>query len=342
MAKALVALVVQRVWLLFVAIAATYFVSKSVPGAGLWKAIVDRIAVIPESASVGLVAGASFSGALHLSQSPFLLAAGWLVKLTALTPPVALLILSNVFLILFLIELSGLLNRFVMPDVADQALVLAVLWPTGYELSLGSSFVVVCWLATVAVRHALDNQWLFSGLALGFCALEDLSPFGLIPGLACAFWFFQRHFEKTEVGKRLLFFLVPIGLVAYLKYSGTAPIRAAWAGSAFSELMRSGSLGSWKWTFSHSFVGQTVAALAMGTGAVALGIGSPSWMHRALVASVVVAWIGFSPYTALASRALFAGVALGGIALRWPWMGVRLMKTVSVGISTYEVLLLFS
>ena len=71
------------------------------------------------------------------TSNPFLWICRWVAGMTPLSPIQSLLLVSNVFLLLFLWEMYALFNRMVTPEVASAATILVVLWPTTYELSSG-------------------------------------------------------------------------------------------------------------------------------------------------------------------------------------------------------------
>src|SRR5262249_25088248 len=153
--------------------------------------------------------------------------------------------------------------------IAVSGAILMVLWPTSYELSLGSTLSLSCFLVALALRHALDNQWFVAGLALGLLALFEPIAVGLMPLVLYVVWYFQRHFPIGDVLKRAAFFLVPFGLAVAFRWTVYRNLEALVDNSAASHLFgifRGHGVG---WLFSHELAGQTISVLFFAIGAVA-------------------------------------------------------------------------
>ncbi len=103
--------------------------------------------------------------------NPFFWLTRWTSGLTGLSTSVTILLLSNIFALLFLWELYALLSQMTTTDVATTATILALIWPTSFEMSVGSLFGMSSWLVVLAIRQGLSNQWLVVGIALGLLAL---------------------------------------------------------------------------------------------------------------------------------------------------------------------------
>lgn len=194
-------------------------VPKVHPTPVLWQKLLVRVAETPEGSRLNDLMRVPLTKVFRATSNPFLWICRWVAGMTPLSPIQTLLLVSNTFLLLFLWEMYALFSRMVTPDIASNATILVVLWPTTYELSLGSTLAMTCFLLALCVRHALDNRWLVVGLALGMLALLDPVAIGILPLLLYMFWYYQRHFPLGQLGKNTLYFLVPVGIAM----DGTSP-----------------------------------------------------------------------------------------------------------------------
>jgi hypothetical protein len=258
-----------------------------------------------------------------------------------LSPVNSLLFLSNIFLFLFLWELNALFNRMVTPDVATSATILIVLWPTCYELSLGSTMAMSCFLVALAVRHALDNQWFIGGLGLGGLALVEPMAIGLLPLILYVFWYFQRHFPMLDVAKRAAFFLVPVGLAVAWRLPAYRNLGAVIHGSALMQVLGVFHGAGITWIFSHDLAGQTISLVFFAIGAVAALFSNITFVNRIIPAVLLLLVTLFSPYATLASRVPLAGACMEGIASASSRQAGRIVAVLMLGLGIYEIYAVF-
>src|SRR5690606_2386774 len=141
---------------------------------------------------------------------------------TSMSTVPILIIVSNFFLLWFLSSLHQLFLQLSMPEEAADAAILAALWLTGYELSLGSSDSVSGLAAVWCLQGALDNRWWLCGIGLGILFMAGPTAVAFIPYVAIVFLYFQRHFFYTQIVKNLLLLLFPAGLAAWWSYGHIA------------------------------------------------------------------------------------------------------------------------
>lgn len=279
-----------------------------------------------------------------LTKNPFLWVARLLCALTGLSSFACLLFLSNLFLLLLVRELVALASRMTTMDVAEAGAILFVVWPTSYELGLGSSLSLACLLSTLAVREAIDNKWLIGGAAIALLTLMDPFALGLLPLMIYLFWYFQRHFQLPQVVKRTAFFLIPVSIALFVHWDALPSLKEIASESALANVfsaLKKGTEGM-AWTVSRSYGGQTLTIVVFAIGAVTSALSNTGVMHRLIPAYLLVAFLIFSPYGALASRAAYAAVCLEGIAAASSPIVLRVVQALLVGLSVFEVCLVFS
>jgi hypothetical protein len=273
--------------------------------------------------------------------NPFLWLGRWMAGIFHLSPVAALLILSNLFFFLFLWELNALFNRMVTPDVATAAAVLIVLWPTSYELSLGSTMAMSCFFVALAVRHALDNQWFIGGLGLGGLALVEPMAIGLLPLILYIFWYFQRHFPIADAAKRAAFFLVPFGLAVFWRLSVYRDLGTTIHSSALMQLFSVFHGAGVGWVFSRELAGQTISLLFFAIGAVSALFSNITFVNRIIPAMLLLLVTLFSPYATLASRMPLAGACMEGIASASSRQAGRIVMFLMLVLGVYEIYAVF-
>ena len=279
---------------------------------------------------------------LQLTQDPFL----WIARLVSLAVNdnalFAVLIVSNLFLLLFLWEVNALASRMSLPEVATDSGILLVLWMTSYELSLGSSLSLTCFLTTLLFRAAIDNQWIFTGAGLGLLALHDRLALGLLPLLLIMFWNFQRFEPAKEVMKKGAMFLLPVIIAIVLKWNFYKDIWLFVQGSALLNLVdafKSGDITGWP--FSQANLGQTISLIVFLVGAIAAAVVNSSFVLRGLPLLLLVMVLSFSSYNTLASRLMIAGICFEGIAAVVSGLFLRLIQLALIILSCYEIVSLF-
>ncbi len=340
--KVFLAFAGNRVFLFVVALLT---INMASPGVGVRTVILNKVASLPESVELTrMVQGPPRAGRIFQTDAePFLWINYLVVKATHLSPGVSLVILSNLFFCLFLWELYSLMCLMAMPDFAVAGTVLAVLWPASYELSMGSYYAMPCLFTVMTLRHAVDNRWLFSGLALGVLALMEPFSIALFPLLIYIFWYFQRHFELTQVLKRTAFFLVPACLAILWRYDAYSHLSSAIAGSSAFNLIAAAKTGQGLgWTFTHSYLGQTVSIAFFCVAAVLTFLSTGMLMHKLIPVTLTAILLAFSPYAAVASRALLAGPSLLGIASHSSRPVLGFLQTVLLMLGAYEIYALFA
>ncbi len=275
-----------------------------------------RVSEGPEIEALARLSSVSYGGIFSATHNPFLWLGHLLSHATGMSPVICLILFSNLFFLLFLRELNELLNRMITADVATITPILVVLWPTSYEMSLGSTLSLTCYLVTLAIRAALDDKWYFVGIAVGLLAGVDPIGVGLIPLLLFMFWYFQRHFQWQQVVKKAAFVLIPSVVGFVISRQMYAHLDQIISGSAMLNLTASVSHGQkLGWTLSDSFAGQTITAILFIGGAITAAASNSVILHRAIPLYLFLITLSFSPYGSIASRVLIAGEALEGIAL---------------------------
>lgn len=307
----------------------------------LWQRLLSRVAETLEGVRLTELMRAPATQVFWATPNPFLWICRWVAGTTRLSPVQALLLMSNVFLLLFLWEMNSLFNRMTTPDTASAATILIVLWPTTYELSLGSTFAMTCFLLALCMRHALDNRWLVVGFAVGALALLEPLAIGVLPILLYMFWYYQRHYPLGQLGRNTLYFLVPVGIAMGWRLNTYSHLWPVFSSSAlFNVISATKSVGP-SWTFSQSYVGQTIALVFFGLGAVAAFMSNTNLIHRIIPLNMLLLLLLFSPYSALASRAPLAAACLEGIASASSRTATRIVATLMLVLSAYEVYSVF-
>ncbi len=343
----LLAFVVHRLLLLIVAFASiNLHLPSTRPASALpevhgFKEIsqtfLTKVGELPEATQLGNLIHSAPASVVHQSQDPFLWLASWAVNPLGLSPVWALLLLSNLFFFFFLCELYSLLNRLVTPDVALSAVVLAILWPASYEMSLGSGFGLTCMLATMVMRHALDTNWLIAGIALGLLGVSGPLALGLLPFLIYTFWYFQRHFAITQGLTRGVFLFLPLLLVYLWQRTTYGSLGGIFEGSALMNLVQAAKQGASSPSWSLSYAGQTISLVLLAVGAVAALFTYSTMMHRLLPLTMWLILLLFSPYGAIASRGLLAGSCLEGLAALCSQPVARLLQFAMIFFAVHDV-----
>jgi hypothetical protein len=296
-----------------------------------------RVSDVPEVQALRRLEPAPLRSLFRETKSPFLWIAHFVSKATHFSPILVLIILSNLFLLLFFSEIYALLNRMVTSDIAAATPLLVLLWPTSYELSLGSSLALSCYLLTLAIRHAMDDQWILVGLATGLLALTESVALGLLPLLFYIFWFFQRAYPTNRMLRRLAFFLIPTLLGMVFGFRGYAT-QASLSNSALATLMHH---HDWSKFADRAMAGQAVTAVIFTAGAVGAALTNTVLLHRLIPVYVLGLLFLFSPLDSIASRAPLAGLCLEGIASMSAGPVLRLVQFMLLALGVYEVSIVF-
>ncbi len=297
---------------------------------------------LPEVVRVEQLTSQSLTKFSVLTASPYVWLAKLLVSITGISALGSLLLLSNLFFLLFLTEVYQLATRTAMEDTAVLAASLAVIWPSSYEMSLGASTVWVAFLMLVTLRRAVDGQWLISGITLGLLTLSDSVSLGLLPVLLYLFWYFQRHSPVSQVAQRSLCFIIPLAIAMYLRGLTFPSLRSLYAGSALAQityLVANGQMGA---LFSRELGGQLITLICLLVGAsvsLASGFGV---VYRVIPLYTFLLLILYSPLTGIASRAFYAVSCLPSLASLCSPVLARVLVFFALLVGMYEVWAVFA
>ncbi len=250
----------------------------------------------------------TFNVAIKETKNPFIWFCHWLRNLTKTSEATTLLIVSNLFLLLFFSELIALLCRMTTTDVAVSSAILLVFWPASYELSLGSEFALSSFLFLVAIRYALENFWIFSGLALGLLMLYDPLAIGLIFCCLFIFIYFQRHFILSQIIRNAAFFLLP-SIIGY--FLGSVSIRdLSFSNSALANLLSLTINGNFNAIFSKPLLWQSFTFIFFGIGCVISVILNQLLIYKLTPLFTFALLVLLTPYGSLASKVTICGICL--------------------------------
>ena len=273
--------------------------------------------------------------------NPFLWVSVGVTRLTGFSFPLTIVLISNLFFLLFLREIVELISRMETTAVAHSAATFCVLWPTSYEMSMGSSFSMACYLAVVSIRTSMDSKWLLSGLSLGLLWLMSPVAISLLVLITFIFWYFQRHFPRKAMAQAAAMFFVPVLIAVVWKAYRFSEISSILGGSALFNLFENFGGGEFAWTFSHSLLGQTFTIILLLVGAIWAAANHSTLLHRVIPPAVAGALLLSFPYDSIVSRAPMAGVCFEGFASS---IGPtpKILAYGLTALSVYEVYVLFS
>ena len=334
--KVFLAFVTHRLFLFMVAAVSL----NAISGGTLSSKFLTFVSHGPEATEVEGLARQSALSVVSQTRNPFHWLCVWGSQLSGFSPALVLLVLSNVFLLFLLWEAYALFSRMVTTDVATLAAIFVLLWPTSYELSLGSSLTMVGFLFLLSLRQALEQVWWLAGVAGAGVALVDPIALGALPAYLYLFWSVQRFLTAKEWGRNLAFFLVPIALGAMLSGDSWGRVIGGWNQSALFDLFRWGTQDG-SGFFSKVYAGQTLALIFLFLGAVGALFSNVNPLHRFLPMFVVLALVASTPYAMLASRVPLAGICMEGIASSSSGISSRIVSAMMIGLGAYEVYALF-
>ncbi len=338
--KVFLAFVTHRLLLLMVATLTLQYAHPGNSRLSVWDRFLDRVADGPE---VQLVEGWSKLPATQVireTRNPFHWICLQLKKITGWSTAACLIAVSNLFVLLFLGQLFALFTRMVTTDVAIVGASFVLLWPTSYELSLGSSLAFTCFLLTFSVRQALEQTWWASGFGVGFLALVDPICLGLVPAFAFVFWSVQRFLPSREWSRNLAYFLVPLLIGVLLSGRSWIAVLSTLDQSAILGLLQGESAPN-QGLFSAPYAGQTISAAFFFLGAIAALFSNVNPLHRFLPLLVLIGFLSASPFGALASRAPLAGICMEGVASASSGSVSRIASILMILLGAYEVYALF-
>ncbi|NBV51296.1 hypothetical protein EBR78_08785 [bacterium] len=310
-------LITHRFFLLVVALAAIHFQglqnNPSVPSPGvsgipgLWSQFLQRVSNSREAQEI--------SSPQSTSKDPFIFFGSWIYRFSQIRPEIIVLVLSNLFLFLFLLELNGFVNSLALPEVAVDTCLMSILWLTSYELSLGSSLSLSCFLTLLALKAANDHRWLISGIALALLSLTQLIGLFLLPLLLVIWLGQQKYSSRDELYKRLIYLLVPISSVIFFRWDFYRNTPQMIHASAFFNLLNVFHLKTGlSWALSTSFLGQTLALLVLLSGSIISFFVLSTLLHRLMPIVLLLSLLITTPYTELATSTLLVAPAFTGLA----------------------------
>jgi hypothetical protein len=339
--KVFLSFVTHRLLLLTVALVTLHMSGGPGQRGDVWTRFFDRVSQGPEAQVVEALGRDSVGQVLEKTRNPFHWVCVAVKHMSGMSPAFCLLLLSNLFLLFFVMELFALFNRMVTTDISTAGAIFVLLWPTSYELSLGSSLTLACFLLTFGLRHALEQQWWLAGLACAALALMDPIAIAILPAFAYVFWSVQRFQPAKEWGKSLAFFLVPVTIGALLSGHSWSGVLGTLDKSALLSLFQlKGPAG--ESLFAHSTAGQTISVVFFTLGGLAALFSNVNPLHRFLPLLVVLAWLISSPYGGLASRAPLAGICMEGVASASSGTASRLAGVMMILLGAYEVYAVFA
>ena len=246
--RILLSLITHRFFLVVVALSAFYLKSSQSSISDLWSQLLEKVGASPE---VNMI-----TTQLESAKDPFIYLGKLICTVSSIEPTIVVLILSNIFLFLFLRELFLFVNNLALPDVAVNTCILSILWLTSYELSFGSSLSLSCFLSVLILRTANDNRWLLTGIAIGLLALTKPFSVFLIPLLLVFIWNQNKYAVPGETAKKLVYLVLPISASLFLSRSLYKDLGSIIADSAFLNLLSAFKLqGDFSWTLSASYLG---------------------------------------------------------------------------------------
>lgn len=345
--KVFLAYVCHRALLFFMALAtinatlAPSSTKRIQPTPVLLSQFVDKVGQTTEARVVEALSQKPISSLFSETRNPFYWIAVLVKNVTGLSSAIVILILSNLFCLLFLWELYALTSRMSLPEVAVGTAALAMLWITSYELSLGSYQSLTCFLVALAVRHALDNTWLLGGIALGLLAITDLLAVGLIPLLLILFWYYQRHEQMGDVVKRGLFFFLPLAIALALRFNDLSYLSTQYQSSALGTIVKQLTTGQWSWFFTQANLGQSISVIVFLIGTIVTILVNTIWLHRLIPGYLFFAVLLFSDFSTLGSRMIIAAIVLEGISAVSSNIVERLIQLALIVIACFEVSSIF-
>lgn len=301
-------LITHRFFILVVALSAIHLTSaQSQPVSVLWNTFIDKVAQSSEATQI--------MDETTPSKDPFILLARFIKKTLQVQPSILILVLSNLFLFLFLWELNAFINSLALPDVAVNTCILVILWLTSYELSFGSSLSLSCLLTVLVLRSANDDRWLVGGLCLAALAITKPLALFLIPFLLLILIGQNRYASSDALARKLIYLLLPLAGAVYFRWDLYQNLRAIIGDSALFNLVSSVDFHSGlSWTLTATYLGQTIALLILLIGSIICLFVFSNLIHRLLPLTLLVALLITTPYGDLATSALLISPVFSGLA----------------------------
>lgn len=270
----------------------------------------SRISAVPDIRAIENLRPKPFVAAFKENKNPFHWLGYVLSRFLGFSPLVAGYLLSNLFFLLFLFEVYRMLNLVVTTDISRSALYCMVFWPTSYEMSIGSSVSLTCFLTASALRQAVQQRWFSVGIACAFLSFTEDWLIALVPLLALLFIYIQRHFQMRMVIVQLLGFVVPLLLVQFYMHGTNLFSSSAFHGSALASIIS---------ILQHPLLVNGVMAVQLFcVGLFLLGAVNCLWLHSDWFHRLAPLWLllcllCFLPLDTIASKLLIAALCLEGI-----------------------------
>jgi hypothetical protein len=302
-------LITHRFFILVVALGAIHFTLSEQPHTTsvLWENFLGRVAQSSEATQI--------MEANTPSKDPFIWIGRLIQSYTGIRAEVLILILSNLFLVLFLWELNLFVNSLALPDVAVNTCILVIVWLTSYELSFGSSLSLSCLLTVLVLRSGNDDRWLISGLCLALLAITKPFAVFLTPFLLLILIGQNRYASSDTLARKLIYLLLPLAGAIYYRWDLYRDITAILGNSALFNLISSVDIqAGLSWTLTATYLGQTIALLILVTGSLICLFVFSTLIHRLLPMTLLLALLITTPYSDLATAAPLISPVFTGLA----------------------------
>jgi len=245
-----------------------------------------------------------------------------------LSPDFVLLILSNFLLLLFLWQLNSFCNQLSLPDTAINTCILAVLWVTSYELSLGSPVVLECLLVTSILNFSNHGFWLITSVLLGLLSTHSFIGIFILPFLMFSLWSQNRYAPSTTLARKAIYLAIALGVAFFLKWDFWTAFPANLSNSLLLNVSSLFKVESIAPSFSFVFFG--LSSL------FSLFVFS-SLLHRFLVLLLFLG-LGFtSSPNSFGSQVLIIAPVLIGLADLFPGSILKMVQLVLLVLGSIEV-----
>lgn len=302
-------MITHRFFLLVVALSAIHFSLSQQPHtpSALWENFLARVAQSPEVTQI--------MDSSNPSKDPFVWIGRLIQRGTNIRAEVLVLILSNLFLILFLWELNSFVNSLALPDVAVNTCILVIVWLTSYELSFGSSLSLSCLLTVLVLRSGNDDRWLIAGLGLALLAITKPFALFMTPFLLLILFGQNRYASSDTLARKLIYLLIPLVGVLYYRWDLYRDIRTIIGSSALFNLISSADIqAGLSWTLTATYLGQTIALLILVISSIICLFVFSTLIHRLLPLTLLLALLITTPYSELATAAPLISPVFSGLA----------------------------
>lgn len=310
-------LITHRFLILVVALSALHFQESSQSDSLTltWTHFIEKISASKEATELSSLSSDYLGAMFSKTKDPFLWLGNIITHIFHWSPETTILILSNLFLLLFLWELNLLVNSMALPDVAVDTCLLVILWLTSYELSLGSSLSLSCFLSVLTLRSANDRRWFICGLSLATLALTKPFALFLFVPIIISLLGHLKYVSSGEFGLTSCLLVLPTALAVFYNWDLYSNLGLLIQDSAFMSLTTlARPHPDLAWPFSQSYLGQTIALIILFFGTVVCFFVFSTFLHRILPLVLFLAILFTTPYRELATSTLLVAPAFSGIA----------------------------